>query len=568
MSQVEGKRSAIPADTASAAVISLQSREVSKTKSPTGNAPVAADADASTTKPQPTAATETQLATPAPTDGTFAIAKVPNPQELAVQPPIVPLPANEALTFLGVKPDIKDMTLDEKFTCLKQCFAYGYGVRKVLCEVFESIRAEFKTYAKNRADMPTVEEAFKQRGLNYHTIYSAIQREKDRRAEDAQFFAAITAQASDKNIHGLDVTDDDLPLGTKVILADGTKGQVLTAGEKTGSEAEPSFEVVTEEETALQVKRGNLITLAEKEVAKAAAKAAKEAAKNAPEAQKEAEEKETARIAAAAAKEDAALKSADFYKEQYFQLLSLINAAPKEMTPAEFAQTLNDNLRVAYESLNAEEAKLIEPAPQFPVIRQGNENKLFTFLSEGRVARKSLLESVFGGIDDGSFLKHVRKFSQRICDKFHDGVYEVSVYSKNDRVVIDKAAYEKLVAEVADLRKAAKVKNAKPLATETPKAPPLEPTADVVSTTKVGDKSEPTVHGFYYEFIKDEKPYAVRDMNNPHLGIMCKLKGKTEAERYLNDRDREAAEVMGAAVDGADVPQVCEEETSFYAKVV
>ena len=136
------------------------------------------------------------------------------------------------------------------------------------------------------------------------------------------------------------------------------------------------------------------------------------------------------------------MKSADFYKEQYFQLLSLVNSAPKEMTPAEFAQTVNDNLRVAYDSLSEEEAKLIQPAPQFPVIRQGNESKLFTFLSEGRVDRKSMLDSVFGGIDEGSFLKHVGKFSQRICDKFHDGVYEVSVYSKNDKVVIDKTKYD------------------------------------------------------------------------------------------------------------------------------
>jgi hypothetical protein len=176
------------------------------------------------------------------------------------------------------------------------------------------------------------------------------------------------------------------------------------------------------------------------------------------------------------------------------------------------------------------------------------------------VDRKSLLESVFGGIDDGSFLKHVRKFSQRICDKFHDGVYEVSAYSKNEKVVIDKAEYDKLVAEVADLRKTAKVKKAKPVATETLSESPLEPDADVVSTTKVGDKSEPTPHGFYYEFIKDEKPYAVRDVNNLHLGIMSKFKGKTEAERYINDRDRDAAEATGAAVDDAEVPQVFEKD--------
>ncbi|MGA8343378.1 MAG: hypothetical protein WB781_15710, partial [Candidatus Sulfotelmatobacter sp.] len=170
----------------------------------TGNDPVEAGTEATTTRSQSIPAAETQLATPAPMDGTFAIAKVPVSPAPAVQPPIVPLSAEETLTFLGVKPDIKDMTLDEKFACLKQCVAYGHGLRKVLCEVFEAIRAEFKTYAKDRAGMPTVEEAFKQRGLNYHTIYSAIQRENDRRAEDAQFFAAIKAEQSTSNIHGVD----------------------------------------------------------------------------------------------------------------------------------------------------------------------------------------------------------------------------------------------------------------------------------------------------------------------------------------------------------------------------
>jgi len=46
-------------------------------------------------------------------------------------------------------------------------------------------------------------------------------------------------------------------------------------------------------------------------------------------------------------------------------------------------------------------------------------------------------------------------------------------------------------------------------------------------------------------------------MNNPNLGILCKFKGKTEAERYINDREREAAEAMAAAANGTDVPQVC-----------
>jgi hypothetical protein len=69
-----------------------------------------------------------------------------------------------------------------------------------------------------------------------------------------------------------------------------------------------------------------------------------------------------------------------------------------------------------------------------------------------------------------------------------------------------------------------------------------KPDTGVRPATKVGDKSDPTPHGFYFEFIKDEKPYAVRDTNNPHLGVMVKFKSKTESERYISDREREAAE--------------------------
>jgi hypothetical protein len=76
-----------------------------------------------------------------------------------------------------------------------------------------------------------------------------------------------------------------------------------------------------------------------------------------------------------------------------------------------------------------------------------------------------------------------------------------------------------------------------------------KPETGVMSTTKVGDKSEPTSHGFYYEFVRDEKPYAVRDMNNPHVGVMFKCKSKTEADKYINDREREAAEATKVEMD-------------------
>ena len=90
-----------------------------------------------------------------------------------------------------------------------------------------------------------------------------------------------------------------------------------------------------------------------------------------------------------------------------------------------------------------------------------------------------------------------------------------------------------------------------------------------VSTTNVGDRSKPTPHGFYYEFVKDEKPYAVRDMNNPHVGIMTKFKSKAEAEKYINDREREAAAAaMKTALDGAVLPQFSDErKEGSYAHI-
>ena len=415
-----------------------------------GIVPALVGADATTTGTEPIAPAETQ-GTPSPANGTSAHAEVPaESQSVAVQLTIVPLPAIEALTFLGVKPDIKDMTLDEKFACLRQCLSYGYGIRKVLCEVFESIRAEFKTYKKDRAGMPTVEEAFKLRGLDYKTVYSQIQREKERRFEDAQFFAAIKAEASSKNFHGLDITDDELPpVGTKVILGDGTKGQILAISEKVAPDAEPSFEIVTEEGTAVQVKRGDLITLAEKQAVKAAAKAAKE---NDPET----ETKKTEPIAAAAAQEDDAAKSDAFYAAQYFNLIAILNGAPKEFTAAEFAQTVTQQLQAAYEALG-EDAKRVKPGPRlFPAMAQGDENKLFKFLSSDVIGRKSPIRAVFGEIEKGSFRNKVEKFAQRICDKLYGGEFSVTVEDKKEAE--SRAAQTKKLGDKtnAAMKKAAK----------------------------------------------------------------------------------------------------------------
>jgi hypothetical protein len=296
-----------------------------------------------------------QESTPAPA-GTSAFAEVPcNSRTLTVQPPIVLLPANETLAFLGVKP-INDMTLDEKFACLKQCFAYGYGVRKVLVEVFESIVAEYKTYVKDRKGTPTVEEAFKQRGLNYKTVYSAIQREKERRTEDAKFFAELKAQTPTNNIHGLEVTDDDLPpIGEKVVDADGRRAVVLTHGVADGGCK--TVEVVYEDDGTSEIlKAGSLVRLAEVIAAKAAAKAAKGNRKS-----------DNGRKGSLDAQ---SLKNA-YYADRYKEVIALMTNKPKDAKAEDVLAQIEAEAIRAYEDMDAEEAKSLRiPKPKHTKLEQ------------------------------------------------------------------------------------------------------------------------------------------------------------------------------------------------------
>ena len=410
------------------------------------------------------------------------------------------------------------MTLEEKFATLTKGFAFGCGIRKVMIEVFESIRAEFKTYEKKRPEgMPTVENAFRQRGLSYQTIYHAIRREKERRSEDAQFFAEIKALASTKNIHGLDVTDDDLPVNTTVITEEGRRAAVLKASDKNAPEGERSVEIVYDDDgTSTYVKRGSLITLAEKEEAKAAAKAAAKG-----DGKKNDEAAETKRIAAAAAKADAALKSADFYAAQYFALVALINSLPKEMTPADFAETVDDNLRVAVAAMNAEEAKRLKPLPPtFPSFNGAKGlNNVITFLSADAIGRPSPLKEIFGSLDKDKFRDKVGTFAQRICDQFYENHFVVSVGN----------------------RKSAVTKGAAP--DPKPNHPPI---------ANVGTATDPTPHGFYAKLTKDTEygtPWHVFQIGaseKPQAFAKTRQDAELKAaqlERKLTEK-AEAAEVI------------------------
>lgn len=309
-----------------------------------------------TLKPKNTGCSaKAQESMPAPA-GTFANAKVPSDsQTLTEQPPIVPLSANETLALLGVKP-INDMTLDEKFACLKQCFACGYGVRKILVEVFDSIVAEHKTYAKDRKGMPTVQEAFKQRGLNYQTVYSAIRRETERRTEDAKFFAELMAQTSTNNIHGLEVTDDDLPpVGEKVVDEDGRRAVVLTHGVADGGGK--TVEVVYEDNGTTEIKKvGSLVRLAEVLAAKAAAKPRKGNRKT-----------DNGRKGKLDAQ---SLKNA-YYADRYKEVIALMTNKPKDAKAEDVLAQIEAEAIRAYEDMDAEEAKSLRlPKPKRTKLEQ------------------------------------------------------------------------------------------------------------------------------------------------------------------------------------------------------
>jgi len=79
--------------------------------------------------------------------------------------------------------------------------------------------------------------------------------------------------------------------------------------------------------------------------------------------------------------------------------------------------------------------------------------------------------------------------------------------------------------------------------------PPLTP--DQAPTTKVGDKSEPTPNGYYYEFVKTggSRPYAIKQVGKETVLNACKNKADAELKVACYERDAVAAKAKaGKAV--------------------
>lgn len=201
---------------------------------------------------------------------TFAIAKVSEISQMLGKKRMLltPLPRKDGLSFLGLKPKIADMTLNEKFECLAQSLSYTSCLLSISIEVFESITTEFKTYEKIRAGMPTVEEAFRERGLPYQTIYSRIRREKKRRAEDAQFFAAIKAAALAR-----DAKATEIAAGTTVVESTGRRAIVVNQASNAGTNV---AEIRYQDDGTTEIKKCDaLVSLADIRAAKATARSAR-----------------------------------------------------------------------------------------------------------------------------------------------------------------------------------------------------------------------------------------------------------------------------------------------------
>jgi len=199
------------------------------------------------------------------------------------------------------------------------------------------------------------------------------------------------------------------------------------------------------------------------------------------------------------------------------------------MTPAEFAQTVNDNLRAAADAMNAEEAKRLKPAPPMLPSFKGTKGMatLLAFLSVDAVGRPSPLKTIFGGLDKEGFARKMNTFMQRICDMFHEGEFEI--------VLADGAKARKAKYEAAKAKEAAAT-------SRSPEEATSMSAKEQANARYVGTKSEPTTHGFFYEFRLHEKtPYVVRDTNNPNLGILHECKNKADAELKVATYEREAA---------------------------
>jgi hypothetical protein len=137
------------------------------------------------------------------------------------------------------------------------------------------------------------------------------------------------------------------------------------------------------------------------------------------------------------------------------------------------------------------------------------EGNLIAFLSADAVGRPSPLKTIFGSLERAMFAATLKDFSQRIADKFYDGKFEVVVAPR----IAKEAAHQ------------------------TQPEPPAQPDQP---QTKIGDRSEPTPNGFFCEFVKNKNSYAVRDKNNPNLGILCECKNKADEEMKVATYEREA----------------------------
>jgi hypothetical protein len=64
-------------------------------------------------------------------------------------------------------------------------------------------------------------------------------------------------------------------------------------------------------------------------------------------------------------------------------------------------------------------------------------------------------------------------------------------------------------------------------------------------TKRVGDTSEPYL-GFFWEFRKTEKPYGIRSVANPQLGVLCECKSETDAIIKIREYANEEAKAASA----------------------
>lgn len=134
-----------------------------------------------------------------------------------------------------------------------------------------------------------------------------------------------------------------------------------------------------------------------------------------------------------------------------------------------------------------------------------------------------------------------------VCKKCEKLEAKVKMLEEKNAALIEthKKKVEELKKSLEDLRTETKRKIADLKAKKQDTAVAKLDIKQGAAGVHVGDKCEPYL-GFYWEFRKTMKPYGIRSVANPELGVLCECKSESEALMKIREYGNEQAKAANA----------------------